>query len=520
METHNRFRPLLDLPTADAPTGFIKRSVSMRVRFLGDRARQAARSFCDHGGGARFLWNAAVRYIGGLRPEEQSSAYNMDLLNKKFITERLYATKPLVGQGAKETAEAFETRKRKRDSHLGRVGELVIGEFVRLHPWLANLHSSVKQQVFWDLVKAFRAGLAKNRARRKRGQSAQIFTIKRKQLCNPSSWTFCLPAQQIHAEHVPRPTNGAAVQGQTQAQGMPRTWTKLTLPAALGGVEGLGKKHVAGVVYLTKRAPLNGEGKLLGNVRFTRNRLGRWSAVVQRVEVKPKPRPPPPERKTVFLDPGTRAGNAYYSPDTAETGAYMEGTGGVDTLFSLALRVDKLVSSCKPGGERVNCRRRRREVRAVPEDREHREYVYDAKKAEYRLRAEIYNKVRDAHKRVAKDLTSRFDTIVVPKFDTQKMVRRARDPDDRVRLINNKTARCLLTLSHYAFRSYLQHRCAMDGAEFVLATEEYTTKACPYCGSCYEVGTAKVFRCPRMCDFTADRDEKAAFALCVKYARC
>ena len=81
----------------------------------------------------------------------------------------------------------------------------------------------------------------------------------------------------------------------------------------------------------------------------------------------------------------------------------------------------------------------------VPSEREHREYVYDAKKAEYRLRAQIHNKVRDAHKHMAKDLTSRFDTIVVPKFDTQKMVRRARNPGDRVRIIKNKTARCLLT---------------------------------------------------------------------------
>ena len=76
-----------------------------------------------------------------------------------------------------------------------------------------------------------------------------------------------------------------------------------------------------------------------------------------------------------------------------------------------------------------------------------------------------------------------------------------------------------MTLSHYAFRSYLEHRCAVDGAEFVLATEEYTTKACPYCGTCYDVGSSKVFSCSR-CFFQADRDEKAAFALCVKYARC
>jgi hypothetical protein len=155
------------------------------------------------------------------------------------------------------------------------VGELAIGEFVRLHPWLKELNASVKQQVFRDLAKAYRAGLAKNRARRSRGQRVQLFVIKRKQRCDPSSWTFCLPAQHIRAEHVPRPTDGPAQRGQPQPQRKPRTWTKLTLPAALGGVEGRGAARRAGEVFLAQRAPLDSEGKLLGDVRFTRDRLGR-----------------------------------------------------------------------------------------------------------------------------------------------------------------------------------------------------------------------------------------------------
>jgi putative transposase len=264
---------------------------------------------------------------------------------------------------------------------------------------------------------------------------------------------------------------------------------------------------------------LDEKGKLLGDVRFVRDRMGRWGAVAQRMEVAPKPRRPAELRTSVFLDPGTRAGNAYYSPDTAETGAYMEGEGGIDRLFSLAIKVDTLASSCRPGGERVPGAGRwgGRPARTVPAEGAHREYVHDAKKREHRLRAKIRDLVDDAHKRMAKDLTSRFDTIVIPKFETQRMAKRPRAPTDRARVIRNKTARQLYTLSHYRFRGYLEHRCAVDGSAFALVTEEYTTKACPYCGVCYDVGASKTFGC--ICGFTADRDEKAAFALCVKYAR-
>jgi hypothetical protein len=102
----------------------------MRIRFLGAAKRDAARAFNNHGGGCRFLWNAAVKYISTLRPEQKSAAYNADLLCKRFINERLYATKELKPRGADESEEAFESRKRKRDDKLGKVAEIAIGGFV------------------------------------------------------------------------------------------------------------------------------------------------------------------------------------------------------------------------------------------------------------------------------------------------------------------------------------------------------------------------------------------------------
>jgi putative transposase len=158
------------------------------------------------------------------------------------------------------------------------------------------------------------------------------------------------------------------------------------------------------------------------------------------------------------------------------------------------------------------------ERQAQPRRRDHKRFENESVKREHRIRARVKNLVNDAHKRMAKDLTNRFDTIVVPIFETQRMVRRPLHPKDPLRKINNKTARMLMTLSHYKFRQYLAHRCAVDGAEFVLCTEEYTTKACPFDGLLMDVGSSKTFTCSH-CHFTADRDEKAAFCLAVKYSK-
>ena len=519
LPTSNRFRPLLDLPTSDPPSELIKRAISVRIRFQdfeGGTAKGVRRSLNNHGGASMFLWNAAVKHIYSVPEEERSAAFNVDLLCKRFINERLYEAKPLL-QSPDECADAFAVRKRKRDAKDARVASIAIGSFTQQHSWLRSLDASVRQQVFRDLVKANDACWAKVKAQKGRNERVVQFRINRKQRSSASAYTFCLPAQHIKAEHVSRPTLGPAVVGQPQPAQKPRTWTKLTLPAAFGGVAARGKNHRGGVIYLTQRAPLDQNGKLLGDVRFARDRMKRWHAAVQRIEVKPKPRRPIAERKSVFLDPGTRSGNTYYSPDTAETGAYLEGQGGIDALFSLAVKVDHLASSCKPSApERRVHRHIARPARMVPAESVKKEYVFEAKKAEFRLRTRIRNLVDDAHKRMAKDLTSRFDTVVVPVFETQKMIRRPRHPDDPARVLRNKSVRQLLTLAHYRFRSYLQHRCAVDGAEFVLATEEYTTIGCPFCGVCCPKGGFKTFLCPG-CGYTAGRDEKAAFTLCVKY---
>jgi putative transposase len=461
----------------------------MRVRFLdgdGVVGKSVQRTFNNHGGGVRYLWNAMTRWINKQPANIRSKCFGDNIL-KKFVTEGVHTIHD-------------DERKRKREeieAHNIELG-LVPPNIFATAPWLISLNAQVRQQVARDLKKAHAAGKAKQVAQRARGAPVKKFTFGQKKKSNPSAWTFCLPAKSISASHVRRPTSK-----NNDPPSQVAIWTKLVLPRNFNGNYQLRNlKQPPGVVYLSGKAPLDKGGKLLGDVRFTRDRLGRWGAVVQRVVVNPKPRRPLEQRKTVFLDPGSRAGNTYYSPDTAETGAYLEGSGGFGRIMGLCLKLDASIAQRS----------------ARPEMDPSSRFVKEQVKREYRIRERIRNLVNDGHKRMAKDLTSRFDTVVIPVFETQRMVRKPIHPNDLIRKINSKTARSLMTMAHYRFREYLKHRCAVDGAEFVLATEEYTTKACPYDGMCMDVGSSKTFRCTH-CGFTADRDEKAAMCLAVKYLK-
>ena len=494
--TRNSFRLLLNLPEVPVTGNVILRAIHARVRFLDTNATSAkvvCRAFNDHGGAVRFLWNAALKWIRKQPETEQSRAFNKDLLNKRFNTATLNKLTPIMEDDplADKKKLAREAKRKRMDDE-----QLVIGQFLRQHPWLKGINAQVRQQAICDLVKAHQAGTAKQKAQRERKEKARSFSIKPKQRCTPSAWTFCLPAQAIAAKHVPRTTKGIAVSSHTQAQGECHTWTELSLPSTFGN----GKRGSHPVVYLAYKADLK-DGKLLADARFCRNRLGKWSCVVHRTPVVPRPRRPAAQRSSVFIDPGSRTGWTAYSPDRLEVTSYVAGEGGTGKLMSLSLKTDAII--------------REQNAKPLRDPASHSRFVASSNKQKFRLQDKVKNLVHDAHVRVARDLTARFDTVVLPVFKTQRMVRQPVQPGAPRRKLSSKAARALLTLSHFKFRSFLAHRCLVDGKELHTPGEEYTTKACPYCGVCYEVGGSKTFTCSA-CDYVADRDEKAAFTYALK----
>jgi predicted site-specific integrase-resolvase/predicted RNA-binding Zn-ribbon protein involved in translation (DUF1610 family) len=105
-----------------------------------------------------------------------------------------------------------------------------------------------------------------------------------------------------------------------------------------------------------------------------------------------------------------------------------------------------------------------------------------------------------------------YRVVLLPRFETQQMVRRG------ARRIRSRTARSMLTLSHYRFRTLLQHKAREHPwCEVVTCSEEYTSKTCGACGAIHaRLGGSKRFACPT-CGVRLDRDVNGARNILLKY---
>jgi putative transposase len=127
---------------------------------------------------------------------------------------------------------------------------------------------------------------------------------------------------------------------------------------------------------------------------------------------------------------------------------------------------------------------------------------YRYKKAGARIQRRIRNLVDEFHKKTTKWVCENYSTIFLPKFETQKMVSK------RQRKINSKTARKMLTWSHYRFKTRLMNKA-----------REYPNCQVIICGECgylhRKIGGSKKFKCSG-CNQESDRDFNAARNILLK----
>jgi putative transposase len=192
---------------------------------------------------------------------------------------------------------------------------------------------------------------------------------------------------------------------------------------------------------------------------------------------------PAPTVRVASIDPGVRTFATVYSSEGEVT---QWGSGDVGRIYRLCAHMDKLQSKWSAPGVRHAQRRRMR-------------------RAGLRMQLRIRNLVRELHHKLALYLCRTHDIILLPKFDTQNMVRRGK------RVIKSKTARAMCTWSHYRFRQHLVHKAqAFPGRQVVLVSEAYTSKTCGRCGWMHpNLGGSKVFLCGK-CGLRADRDVNGA----------
>jgi putative transposase len=195
--------------------------------------------------------------------------------------------------------------------------------------------------------------------------------------------------------------------------------------------------------------------------------------------------------KVVALDPGVRTFQTGYDPD----GFCFEcGSKGMKYIFRLCYQLDKIQSRLAKEKETMRHKKR-----------------YRLKRAMKRIRVRIRNMIDDCHKKLTKFLVENYNVILLPDFNTQKMVRRTK------RKIGTKTARAMLTWSHYRFKMRLINKCReYPNRKVIVVDESYTSKTCGHCGWInWNLGANKTYCC-QQCKIVIDRDFNAARNILIK----
>jgi putative transposase len=135
---------------------------------------------------------------------------------------------------------------------------------------------------------------------------------------------------------------------------------------------------------------------------------------------------------------------------------------------------------------------------------------FKLRKASAKIRIKIKCLVSELHKKSADYIATTYKTIFLPKFETSQMVVKAK------RKIRKKTARAMMTLSHYQFSQTLKHQATKYGSSVVSVTEEYTSKTCSKCGHINQkLGSNKKYVCPS-CGHSISRDANGAINIMLK----
>ena len=245
---------------------------------------------------------------------------------------------------------------------------------------------------------------------------------------------------------------------------------------------------VFGQGVLKSSEPLPAE--LEHDARLVKDRLGRYYLCLPVAnETRSENQAPGPElHSTISLDPGCRTFMSGYDAD----GSVLEwGKGDLSRIQRLCTYLDALQS-------RIDTSPRARR--------------YRLKKAAARMRERIRSLVDEIHKKCSTWLCRNYRQILIPVFGVANMVKRGK------RNISSRTARSMLTWSHFRFRQRLLDKAKQYPWCKVVVTEEpYTSKTCTNCGWVHlKLGASKEFKC-QQCKVVLDRDSNGARNILPRY---
>ena len=141
----------------------------------------------------------------------------------------------------------------------------------------------------------------------------------------------------------------------------------------------------------------------------------------------------------------------------------------------------------------------------------------------------IHNLVRELHNQTANYLCKSYDNIIIPRFETQKMVKtikpvytgtldeikkQIRNGSKKIRL-SKRVKFVLNMLSHYKFRQHLEAKCDEYGCNLEICGEEYTTQCCGKCGFLSKRFEQRTKICTE-CGYKINRDINGARNILIK----
>jgi len=194
-------------------------------------------------------------------------------------------------------------------------------------------------------------------------------------------------------------------------------------------------------------------------------------------------------RNCIGLDPGVRTFLTGFDGENI-----LEiGNGSISKVAILCQRLDKLQSQITKSKGRAN-KRLRWKLRNLSEA----------------IRTRIRNLTNEVHSKASALLTKNYKHIFLPTFETSQMVVKKK------RKLRSKTARNMLTWSHYRFKQVLKFHALKRDCVVHQVQEEYTSKTCSKCGHVHErLGANKKFKCPS-CNHEIPRDWNGAINIFIK----
>ena len=126
----------------------------------------------------------------------------------------------------------------------------------------------------------------------------------------------------------------------------------------------------------------------------------------------------------------------------------------------------------------------------------------------YRKQRKITNLVDELHWKTCNLLTSNYNRVMLPFFETSNMI--------KGRKLGKITKRLLNVFSFYKFKQRLIEKCKQTGVKLFLVDESFTSKTCTRCGWLNQsLGKSKTFVC-KNCDLNIDRDINGARNILIK----